>query len=198
MASDELIATLSDAMQTGEVLNLVYFGGSNPGTARPLAPINFIDNGEKIRARCFNPDVVKTFIVDKFTPPELAADSSMPAPTPKHRSTHKQPLDPSDAFELFLEQYAEQWQTLGWDIELAQREDDFRVCLFGRFKNGKLRKKPSFCLSHEVFRFDDYSRVRANRLRPWIIVDNVAKRTQSFKSFTKVADTFLLLISKAS
>jgi predicted DNA-binding transcriptional regulator YafY len=56
-------ASLKEAIETGEVLKVRYHGGSQPGALREIAPISV--NGDKVRARCYSSDAVKTFVIGK-------------------------------------------------------------------------------------------------------------------------------------
>ena len=55
---------IREAAEAGEVLRVIYAGGSQPGARREIAPIS-IQNG-KVRARCFSSNAVKTFVIDKI------------------------------------------------------------------------------------------------------------------------------------
>jgi ribosomal protein L7/L12 len=55
---------LSQACETGEVLKIKYYAGSNPGTNREICPIEI--NGNKLTAMCLIADHEKTFFISKI------------------------------------------------------------------------------------------------------------------------------------
>ncbi|GIU15681.1 hypothetical protein TUM4261_33070 [Shewanella sp. c952] len=54
------------SLRTGEVLTIIYNGGSQPGIVREIVPIQLLHGDEKVRARCMLSGVTKVFIVDKI------------------------------------------------------------------------------------------------------------------------------------
>jgi predicted DNA-binding transcriptional regulator YafY len=55
---------LKEAIEDGEVLKIIYHGGSQPGTSRYIAPIQ-VGNG-KVRARCYSSKDVKVFYLNNL------------------------------------------------------------------------------------------------------------------------------------
>lgn len=66
MESKEMDITerLRDAIESAEVIRIIYHGGSQPGTVRSISPIN-ITNG-KLRARCYNSNAAKIFVINNI------------------------------------------------------------------------------------------------------------------------------------
>ena len=56
---------LREAIEDGEVLKIIYHGGSQSGSSRYIAPIK-VENG-KVRARCYSSKDVKVFYINKLT-----------------------------------------------------------------------------------------------------------------------------------
>jgi predicted DNA-binding transcriptional regulator YafY len=55
---------LITAIETGEVINIKYHGGSQPGSIRQISPISV--NGDDVRARCLATNRVKVFKISKM------------------------------------------------------------------------------------------------------------------------------------
>jgi len=55
---------LQEAIETGEIITIIYKGGSKPGAKRDISPIS-ISNG-KVRARCHSSNAVKHFMLEKI------------------------------------------------------------------------------------------------------------------------------------
>lgn len=55
---------LKEAMETGEIITIIYKGGSKPGSKRDISPIS-IKNG-KVRARCLSSNAIKQFMLAKI------------------------------------------------------------------------------------------------------------------------------------
>ena len=62
--NEELINKLSEAIETGEILSVIYHGGSQPGSVRQLSPIKV--TSREVRARDASSNAVKTFLVAKM------------------------------------------------------------------------------------------------------------------------------------
>lgn len=79
----EVLARLESAIGTGELVSIVYHGGSQPGAFREITPLQIEDG--KVRARCYTSNAVKTFALDKI---ELRG----PIPTPNDEAKAWNPL----------------------------------------------------------------------------------------------------------
>jgi hypothetical protein len=75
-------AALKEAVETGEVLTVVYHGGTQPGTKRRLAPVGII--GEHLRALALPHEQVRTYFVDRVevVPPDHPAPDYDPERSP--------------------------------------------------------------------------------------------------------------------
>lgn len=127
----ELSAYLSAAIKSGEVLSLIYHGGSNPGGQREIAPVSV--KAGKMRGRCYISNAVKTFDLKKIEIEGVYyAEAIEPA---------------SEVITLDkLKQFAQEKglhfsEEGGWTVH-------------GLFKNGKIKKTPlaGIYISDEGFR----------------------------------------------
>ena len=132
---------LRQAIQAGEMLTIIYNGGSNPGTSRKIAPISL--TGSKLSAHCYASNAVKTFAIDRIVLPEEEVAASAPTWTPKPA----RPVEYSTLAEL-SEQNRETWQTLGWHVELA--ETMLSLHRYSKRGSGSL-KYPDVTLTYEPF-----------------------------------------------
>jgi hypothetical protein len=71
MESD-ITELLTAAIELGSDVNIIYLAGSQPGAVRKIAPIAFLNNGSKLRAKCRVSGAVKTFNTDKILLPDEA------------------------------------------------------------------------------------------------------------------------------
>ena len=55
---------LEEAIGTGELITIIYHGGSEPGSRRMISPIKVDD--KIVRARCLTSNKVKGFSIDKI------------------------------------------------------------------------------------------------------------------------------------
>src|SRR4051812_27401190 len=55
---------LERAIGTGELVGIVYYGGSQPGAFREIEPLQI--DGEKVWARCHTSSAEKVFSIDKI------------------------------------------------------------------------------------------------------------------------------------
>lgn len=171
---EEIIKTLQTAIGTGELVNIIYNGGSEPGKSRMIIPIK-IDGG-KVRARCYVTNAVKTFNIDKM----------ILSPTDQFDYTggHKDPETLQDAIAPFMDEL----KSLGWEIDI----DDYGIGLFSYFKNGKRRKMPDVSLHYSEtseswdkdFGYEE-DRTIKDKSRPWYV------HGHSFKYLSKAIVKFM-------
>jgi len=58
-----IVKTLKNAIGTGELINIVYQGGSQPGKARMILPLKI--KGDKVLAKCLSTNKIKLYFLDK-------------------------------------------------------------------------------------------------------------------------------------
>lgn len=164
------MSRLNAAAKSGEVLDIVYHGGSQPGSQRRVAPISI--SGNKLWARCFPQNVVKSFSVSKISFP----GQNVVVPT------HDPNLVPTVLYQTlddFLAANLLKLEAVDWHVTVEHKpdSDDVRVGAYAKLKNGSTRKHPAWALSYETHRLDDAGMVE--RQRKWL----VAERNRSVKSF---------------
>ncbi|RLJ20780.1 hypothetical protein DJ031_04530 [bacterium endosymbiont of Escarpia laminata] len=183
---DDRITRLNLAIETGEVIQIIYHGGSQPGTSRQIAPMS-IKNG-KVRARCYNSNAIKQFMIEKV---ELVNEETPPKTTNWNRDVAAIPHYKS--IESLLEKTADTLTALGWHIE---RNLD-RISLHGRFKNGKPKKGADISLAFEEYTWIDFvdedgnefKEATGKKKRPWCV--RSTETTKSFGSLDKAAAAFM-------
>jgi hypothetical protein len=160
-----------EAISTGEILTVVYHGGSQPGTKRQISPIK-ITTG-KVYARDLVSGSVKWFAIEKLE--IVDADS----PVPPYRLNARE-LDKSD-FLPFLSAKIEELKSLGWHIELS----DLSVSAHRPYKNGKIRKGADTGI---------HFRAEAAK-RPWYVW---GPGLESAKTFSDLASAISAFIDQAT
>ncbi len=178
---------LQEAIKAGEVLKVIYQGGSQPGTLREIAPISIKDG--KVSARCFSSNAIKSFVLEKIVivdgkrQPEAAEWQPAVKPTPHYES-----------ISALIEEEREFLTGLGWYIE----NDLACLSLHRRFKNGKPLKGSDVSLDYEEYTYDLvvgpdgelHEENRRKRQRPWT-VRGKKKDTKTFGSLDRAAEVFL-------
>ena len=136
---------LQEAIGTGEILTIIYHGGSQPGSTREILPIKLTDN--KVRARCYTSNAVKTFVIGKI---ELCHDQIT---TP---STWDQAVKNIQQFKNIKDVYdqlKDELLSYGWHVKFTESDTGDRVSLslHTYFKNGKLRKSAEVSLAYDKY-----------------------------------------------
>lgn len=140
----ELRDRLAVAARAGEVLRVVYHGGSQPGAVREISPIRVAD--AEVAARDLATDIVKVFKLAKI---ELAdRGTNAPEYDPTLTDGHADPQTIGDAFD---EAKLSELEALGWHVVASK--DSISTHRF--FKNGNPRKTPDVCLAYHEFVVDD-------------------------------------------
>ena len=166
------------AAHDGQILTIVYHGGSQPGTIRDIAPVSVSDG--RVRALCLASDQVKTFLLEKIDILGEGANIDAAKWDPakelvrKYRSLSNVAETENDFFSR-----------LGWHIELSND----CISLHRRFKSGKPLKTSDVSIRYEEFTFDsvvdefgEFHEInKRKRLRPWTVCGK-SKHTTSYKS----------------
>lgn len=137
MAGEQTISEiLQRAAATGELVSVIYHGGSQPGTVREIRPIRIeadhvwaYDGGEQ----------AKKFFTVKI---ELPGSTSAPAYDP-----NAAPKVDSRTIKEAFESKVPDFQAMRWHVELAENQ----ISLHRFLKNGKVRKSGAI-----VLRFDEF------------------------------------------
>lgn len=142
--------TLEEARKDGEVVRIIYHGGSQPGTVRSISiiAINELD----VRARDLAVGVAKTFKLAKI---ELAEASTS---TPEYDPTKPPAAELTGSIEIALAGEVEHLQSIGWHVEV----DEDAISLHRFFKNGKPRKTPDIELIYNEYTFDAFVEAGGN------------------------------------
>lgn len=178
---------LQEAIKDGEVLTVIYQGGSQPGALRKIAPISVKDG--KVRARCLSSNAVKLFALDKIN----IIDEEMPLGVTGWQQTIKS-ITHYESISVLLEKKREFLEGLGWHIDNNLTCISLHRC----FKNGKPFKSSDVSLGYEEYRYDmvvgldgelcEEKKVKSHR--PWTIRGK-NKDTKTFGSLDKAAEVFL-------
>jgi len=134
---------LREAIKYGEILKVIYHGGSQPGTLREIAPIS-IKNG-KVSARCYTSNAVKSFALEKIVIVEGEAQPHAAEWQPRL----VKPEQYGSISEL-LENQKELLVQLGWHIE----HDNNHLSLHRKSKTGKPLKGPDISLYYSDVSLD--------------------------------------------
>jgi hypothetical protein len=124
-----LRARLTSAADTGEVLRIIYRGGSQPGSARDVCPVEI--KGDLLRAHDVAAGADKQFRLSNIE----IVDAQVTAPAYDPHFVHPPAtVDPSIG-DHFAPMVAE-LQALGWHVQLSEDA----LFLSGYFKNGLPRR----------------------------------------------------------
>ena len=127
--SDEILEAVAD----NRALRVAYWGGSQPGTARTITPLEI--DGDKVWARCHVTGQAKLFVLAKLGPAENGLPEFSREPPPPRF----QKVSEIAAF------YTDTLEGMGWVADLSGEE----LTLTRRYKNGKPLKHPSVTLAYE-------------------------------------------------
>lgn len=179
-----LTEKLLNAVSTGEVLRVRYFGGSTPGDERQLRPIAIADG--KVRALCLKSGETKSFVIAKLEEVLDGVPSAMAASILVTPTTFS-------SIDEFVDRYRNEFEAQGWVVQHQTQA----VSLHRTFKSGKVIQTPEVDLSFEAEAydavFDGEQAIEANRRvrsRPWI-VRGKKLTTKTFADVSKAELTFL-------
>ena len=121
-----IIQTLKQSIGTGEVIWIVYAGGSNPGAKREIVPFNITD--DILWAHDVASDQRKMFKLAKI---RLSSEEEIVTTLPKFNSAIKTIADIAHEYRIILD-------TCGWHVVVTDNE----IALYDFWKNGKIKKTP--------------------------------------------------------
>ena len=126
---DDIFEILSEAAKSGEIVSIIYHGGSQPGSVRDLYPIEVTIR--EVRAREVATGATKTFLLSKM---EVASLNTSTGQYDLERRKKQEFGDVSiqEAFSGYVAAFKE----MGWHVHI---EED-SISLHRYFKNGKPRK----------------------------------------------------------
>jgi hypothetical protein len=180
-------ARLREAIESGEVLKVVYLGGSQPGSLREISPISIKDS--KVSARCFTSNAIKTFALDKI----VILEGEAPPPAAEWQPGLVKPEQYGSISELLGNQKDFLVQ-LGWHIE----HDKDRLSLHRKFKTGKPLKGSDVSLVYEAYTYDISASMDdevpeenpRKRQRPWTVRGKY-QDTRTYSHLDKAAEVFM-------
>ena len=186
----ETLNAIRESIDSGEVLTIVYHGGSQPGAYREIAPIS--TDGQVVRARCYMSNRVKSFKLEKI---QLVSHA------PAGEQWNAQAARPSRPTYTNLSDVLginrDHLTALGWHIQ----ETHNSIWLIRNFKNGKPRKKATVMLTYSEMTMDahydpDLNWIQTSRksTRPW----HVASRNYGGGSFTGLDAAVQKFLNEAS
>lgn len=164
---------LMDHLKLGTQLVVIYNGGSSPGSARAITPIEL--KGEKLIARCHATNSRKTFIVSKIN-----------IPTDEPIEPYKPDETANWALSDHLDKHRAELAAYGLHIESSGE----RIALFSHFKNGKVRKTPDAAVFFEKYTSSNWDEVAPTiSTKPWKVAVK-GKATRSFAHLDRAASAF--------
>ena len=184
---EEVDRLIRDAIENGQRITVIYFGGTTPGQARDIEPISL--SGDKLRALCVASQMIKSFSLSKIR----ASPNNEPPPTyatPSHSDTYT-------SFEEFSARYLPELQGQG----IAVSAGNHFLYVHHRLKNGKPRKSVAVGIKYERTISDlifneitgEVVSEERERTRPWIVI-NAAGNSRLFKDAAAAQVAFLTLV----
>lgn len=185
----EILNRLLEAIETGEVLNIKYNGGSQPGALREIAPISI--SNDKVSARCLTSNSTKTFYIEKIILSDFNSSEN-------HISYDNDFVEIAKYEDLnsFYKSELNSLLNLGWRIENS--EDS--LSLHKTFKNGRLINKSEVSLQYEEFACDfvvdaETGKINAENIRkrerPWTL-RATKMTTKTYSKLDKAIEVFLI------
>ncbi|MBN9602670.1 MAG: hypothetical protein J0G33_07045 [Afipia felis] len=186
-----MLERFSAAIGTGEILRIVYDGGSSPGSVRDILALAILPDG-KVRAKCLTTGQAKTFILEKMRLRENAEETYVPGALklPHYASLSDVFADMSPGIKA-----------LGWHIQLEDGDDGSQCLSAHRVtkKTGKPLKGSFASLTYSRIQWDsivtpDGRFERANvrpSVRPYAVRSKFANSTPTFKELDNAVVRFL-------
>ncbi|HBM0096856.1 TPA: hypothetical protein LT061_003335 [Salmonella enterica subsp. enterica serovar Blitta] len=160
--SDHVKEVLQNAIEDKLVIDIIYLGGSKPGSSRKIAPISISD--DRVRARCYSSNAVKYFDIKKIKLPSAATLVRYEDYEEKKYKTTQ------DVFDDFCNLYP--------NTNLTCCYTEVSISISGYIKNGKRKSKKSISINYYERESDALSfRINANfemeyyepKTRPWSV-----------------------------
>ena len=187
--AEDLKQWIESKLGTGEVVEIIYMGGSHPGARRKLVLSKLEDNGRKVRCvEVGHSGISKSVMVDKILRIDTMSPDQLAAIQPEKTFNN---LD--ELYAGCLEKNIPDSLALDYDAE----EKKIVVSEWKVFKNGNRRKKKLISIFYqetvwqEVFTPDgDFEMVEKPAQKPW----GVEKKR--FSLFPSAAKEFMKLFKK--
>lgn len=159
---------LNEAAEAGEVITVVYHGGSQPGTKRRLSPIKA--TSRELRAKDILTDEVKTFLVSKI---EIVPDNH---PAKEYVAGFVAQPEFTGLLDA-LGSKVKELEAVGWHVNLSESS----VSVHRYFKNGKPRKGGDA----GILKSEEGSN------RPWYVFGPDLVTARTFSHLEKAVELFL-------
>lgn len=184
----EVLNRLIEAIDSGEILTVIYNGGSQPGSIREIAPISISDG--KVSARCLTSQSTKTFYIEK-----IFFSENIPIQNTSNYDKNFLAQPKYKDLNTFYKSEFDAFSNLGWRVE--NTEDS--LSLHKTFKNGRLINKSEVSLKYEEFTCDllvdpetgiiTEENIR-KRERPWTL-RATKMTTKTYTKLDKAIEVFL-------
>ena len=189
----ELKERLENAIASGEILEIKYFGGSNPGKPRNISPIKI--DGNRLIARCLQSNEVKSFSIEKISFSDEKDSYEVSTKVIEHLT-----FQSFTQITDFLNQYKQSLENLGWFVKLENPES---LSLYSYFKNGKLKKTYDISISYEKFSIeeiydpdtDNFIIEKKEKQKPWCVRAK-GETTRSLSTLPNAIEIFLSFADK--
>lgn len=185
--SDHVKEVLQNAIEANERVDIIYLGGSKPGSSRSIAPISI--SNDRVRAKCYSSNMVKYFDIKKIKLPSSAPLVHYEDYTEKKYKTTQ------EVFDDFCALYP--------DTNLICNYNETSISIFGYIKNGKRKSKRSISIAYYARDPNTLSfRINANfemeyyepKTRPWS-VSGPSGNTIAYSDLHKAAMEFFKRLS---
>ena len=146
---------LSEAISTGEIITIVYHGGSQPGTKRQISPISI--SNSKVRARCLSSNETKLFFLSKI---QIVSNiDSFKSYNPKFKfynpNLQKPAADEPCNLSEILSKHIDEFKLLGFHLEIRENS----AAAYPVLENGDIVENPDVIIA----------KTGKNKERPWTV-----------------------------
>lgn len=179
--------TLTIAAKSGETLQIIYHGGSQPGTVREIKPLRVTPR--EVRAFDLSTGIAKLFLVDRI---ELACSGAGVA---HYTAPAPEVVIEGHTVHGALASRLDELESQGWHVELTV--DAMSVHRF--FKNGNPRKKPDAELRYreyvQIQKYNPFTGATIESQRksskPYRVTSRNLGCARAFSNLSKAATLFL-------
>jgi hypothetical protein len=189
-AGMDVLDWLRMSVGSGEVLKIIYNGGSQPGTSREVLALKIEDG--MLFAKCIVSNKQKSFSINKI---QIPSDADETPVFHKNVSSLK-----FQNINQFLDENIKEIEGMGWIIKSNEEE----ITLYRKLKNGKMGKKVESRLAYEKFYLvpvysdggEDILKYEEElRVKPWEVYVK-GSRSRYFGSLYKAAVAFIETLRK--
>ncbi len=187
MSTEDL---LKSSIDNRDKVEIVYNGGSQPGTVRTITPISI--KNDKLRAYCHLTGETKQFFIDKIELSEIKSNLTKPYMLGSQYRHYETVGD-------LLREKSDSIKKLGWSIESSCHS----ISLHKISKKGKSLKSYDIKIEYDELTYDmvmdlngDFNKVNIRqKQRPWTIRSNY-ENTRTFKNLDSAISVCMELAEK--